>query len=110
MKNFINEGDTLDVVAPSGGVVSGSLYVIGSLVGVATTTVAAGVSFALKTSGVFELPKLSTDVFVAGAKLYWDATNLWLTVAAGSNTQVGVVAEPAANPSAVGRVLLRRFL
>ena len=109
MRNFINEGDTLDVVSSSN-VTSGQLAIIGALVGVATTTALAGISFALKTTGVFELPKLSTEAWTVGQKVYWDGTNLWATIVAGSNTQIGIAAEPNANPSSVGRVLLRRFV
>ena len=108
MKNFIQQGDTLDVVAPAN-VTSGRLVIIGSLAGVATTTAVAGITFALKTTGVFELPKLTTEAWTVGAKVYWDATNLWATIVAGSNTLIGRASEPNANPSAVGRVLLSRF-
>ena len=109
MKSFILQGDTIDVFAPTS-VVSGQLVILGGLVGVATTTAAAGTTFALKTTGVFELPKLSTEVWTIGQKIYWDATNQWSTTTVGSNAQIGVAAEPAANPSAVGRVLIRRMI
>ncbi len=58
---------------------------------------------------MFELPKLSTESWTVGAKVYWDATNQWATITAGSNALIGRVAEPNASPSAVGRVLLSRF-
>ena len=89
MKNFINEGDTLDVVAPTG-----------------------GVTVALKTTGVFEFPKNQNEAWTVGQKVYWDTTNLWATITTGGSatTVIGRVAEPNANPSAVGRVLLSRSL
>ena len=108
MKNFIQPGDTLDVTAAAN-VVSGQFVIMGALSGVATTTAVAGTTFALKTTGVFELPKLTTEAWTVGAKVYWDATNLWATIVAGSNALIGRVSEPTANPSAVGRVLLSRF-
>jgi predicted RecA/RadA family phage recombinase len=109
MKNFINEGYTLDVTSGSN-VTSGQLVILGSLVGVATTTAAAGTTFALKTSGVFELAKNSAEAWTIGAKIYWDTTNLWATTTVGSNVLIGRAAEIAANPSAVGRVLLARTI
>lgn len=109
MKNFIQEGDTLDVTSGSN-VVSGQLVILGSLIGVATTTALAGTSFALKTSGVFELPKNSAEAWTIGEKLYWDATDGWVTATSTSNTQLGVASEVAANPSSIGRVLIRRFV
>ncbi len=108
MKNFIQEGDTLDVTAVAN-VVSGQFVQIGNLGGVATTTALAGTTFALKTTGVFEVPKLTTESWTVGAKVYWDATNLWATITAGSNALIGRVTEPNVSPSAVGRVLLSRF-
>ncbi len=108
MRNFILQGDTLDVVAPSN-VVSGQLVILTGLLGVATTTALAGTTVALKTTGVFELPKLSTEAWTVGAKVYWDATNKWATLTASTNAVIGRAAEPNANPSAVGRVLLSRF-
>ena len=109
MKNFILQGDTLDVSSGSN-VVAGQLVILGSLLGVATTTALAGTTFALKTTGVFELPKSSAEAWTIGAKIYWDSTNLWATTTVGSNTIIGRAAEPAANPSSVGRVLLSRAI
>lgn len=108
MKNFILQGDTLDVVAPSN-VLSGQFVQIGNLGGVATTTALAGQTFALKTTGVFEAAKLSTESWTVGAVVYWDATNLVATLTAGSNKIMGRVAEPVVAPGSVGRVLLSRF-
>ena len=75
MKNFLQPGDTLDLIAPGGGVVSGAGVLIGSLFTVATATRAAGEVFAGKKKGVFTLPKLVTDVMAAGAKVNWNDTN-----------------------------------
>ncbi len=108
MRNFIQQGDTLDVAAASN-VVSGQLVFLGSLCGVATTTALAGTTFALKTTGVFEFVKNSAEAWTVGAKVYWDTTNLWATTTVGSNALIGRAAEPVANPSSVGRVLLSRF-
>lgn len=107
MKNFIQPGDTLTVPAPSGGVVSGGVVVLGSIIGVATTTAAVGLPVALKTTGVFEFPKVSAQAWAVGDKIYWDGTAGNATTSATSTTLLGVATEVAANPSAVGRVRLR---
>ena len=46
MKNFIQKGYSLDLIAPAGGVVSGLGYVIGQLIVFAQATKAAGETFA----------------------------------------------------------------
>ena len=45
MKNFVQPGDVVELTAPSGGVVSGTVYLIGALVVVATVTAAEGAKF-----------------------------------------------------------------
>jgi predicted RecA/RadA family phage recombinase len=104
MKNFIQEGDTLTVAAPSGGVVSGALVIIGSLIGVAVMTAAVGVKVAVKTKGVFEFAKVSAQAWTVGAPIYWDSTAGNATTTSSGNTLIGYATEVAANPSAVGRV------
>lgn len=104
MKNFIEVGDTLTVPAPSGGVVSGGVVIIGSLIGVAGSTAAAGVNVAVKTRGVFELPKVSAQAWTVGVAIYWDAGAGNATTTGTDNTAIGYATEAAANPSAVGRV------
>ena len=76
MKNFSKPGDSLDLIAPSGGVVSGLAYIIGaSIFAVAVATKAATETFAGIVEGVVTLPKLTTDVVAAGDKLNWNDTN-----------------------------------
>lgn len=56
MKNFIQDGSVLTLIAPAGGVVSGTPVAIGQLVVVPVTTVAAGLPFQGHAVGVFRLP------------------------------------------------------
>lgn len=104
MKNFIEKGDTLTVPAPSGGVASGGMVIIGSLIGVATCTAAVSVPVAVKTTGVFEFPKVSAQAWTIGVPVYWDGTAGNATTTTTDNTLIGYATEAAANPSAVGRV------
>ena len=55
--------------------------------------------------GVFDLPKVSTDVFAVGAAVYWDNTAKLMTSTTSGNTKIGVAVVAAANPS--GTVTVR---
>lgn len=105
MKNYVQEGDTMTMTAPGGGVVSGSPYLIGALFGVAVVTATAGVDFELRVKGVFsDMPKATGEVWSKGDPLYWDATAGKLTKTAGNNLNVAVVAEAALTGDATGTV------
>jgi predicted RecA/RadA family phage recombinase len=106
MKNFIETGEVLNVPAPSGGVLSGGVVIIGSLIGIAETTQAVGVTVAVVTKGVFELPKVSAQAWAVGNPIYWDSGAGNATTTSTSNTLLGYATEVAANPSSVGRVRL----
>lgn len=99
MKNYRQPGKSITVPAPSGGTVSGKLCVIGSLIGVASETVAQGVDVALETEGVFKYAKTSALAIAIGDKVYFDATNNVLNKTASGNTLVGIAVTAAANPS-----------
>ena len=107
MKNFINDGDTVEVVAPYV-VASGAGALVGSLFGIAVANAANGAPVSLKTTGVFDLAKTSAQAWTQGVPIYWDnSTRLATTAAAaGANKLIGSADAVAANPSAVGRVLL----
>lgn len=105
MKNYVQSGDVLTVTAPAA-VVSGQAFLVGSLLVVAQTDAATATSVAVVTCGVFDLPKLSTQAWAEGARVYWDDGNSRLTTVASGNTLVGVAASAAANPSPTGRVRL----
>lgn len=106
MKNYVQPGDTLTLVAPSGGVESGVPRIIGDLFVVPTVTADDGQPFAAKTTGVYELPKTSAQAWTQCAKVYWDANNGVATTAASGNREIGVAVKAAANPSALGLVRL----
>lgn len=105
MKNFVQPGDVVTLTAPYA-VASGAGAKVGSIFGVATGDVANAVAGEFMLVGVFDLPKLSTDVITVGAKLYWDDTNKWVTVTASTHILVGVALLAAGNPSATARVRL----
>jgi predicted RecA/RadA family phage recombinase len=96
MKTAIESGDVLTLAAPSGGVVSGSAYLIGSLIVVATETVAQTLPFVGLVVGVVDLPKVAEEGWVQGEKLYWDVSPAGLTKISSGNTLVGVAVDPVA--------------
>lgn len=92
-KNYIQEGDTITVAAPSGGVTSGLGYKIGGLFGVATTTQLVGVDVELATEGVFELVKVGSQAWAVGDVIYWDDGNDRCTTTASGNYEIGLCTE-----------------
>ena len=103
MKTFIQHGDCITVPAPAGGTVSGELYKIGGIIGVAATTEVAGAPVVLKLVGVFGLTKISAQVWEVGDPVFMNTTSRTLTnVSAAGLVLVGVATEVASNPSTVG--------
>jgi predicted RecA/RadA family phage recombinase len=104
-KNFVQEGETLDLAAPyarSAG--QGALF--GSLFAVALSDVANGATGAFKPCGVWDLAKNSAEAWTVGAKIYWNNTDKNCTTTSSGNTLIGCAVAVAANPSSTGRVRL----
>lgn len=74
MKKFVQKGDVLSLIAPSGGVTKDVGYVIGGIFVVAMTSAAQGESFLGKRGGVSSLAKSGSLTFTAGEKAFWDDT------------------------------------
>lgn len=102
MKNYVQHGDTLDLVAPSGGVVSGVAYLIGTIFAVAVVSAAEGATFAGRLTGVYTLPKATGEAWTQGAALYWDNTNKRLTTTSSGNTKVATAAVAAGSGDTSG--------
>lgn len=96
MKNYVQEGDALEFVAPVGGVIAGGFYVIGATFGVARTTAAAGEAFVLDTCGVYALPKKTGETPGPGVAVYWETASSSVTTTVGSNTKIGIHASSVA--------------
>ena len=105
MKNFIQPGRIVTVVAPAT-VKSGDLVVVGKLFGVAVADAADASPVEICTEGVFTLPKVSAQAWTVGAAIHWDNTEKNATTTASGNTLIGHAAETAANPSSAGTVRL----
>lgn len=88
-RNYIADGEHFDYVS-AGAVTSGDLVPMTDMVGLAlASAAAAGVSMAVRTEGVVELTKLTSDAITQGAIVYWDNTNKRITLTAASNTRAG---------------------
>ncbi len=105
MKNYIQKGENLTLAAPYG-VTSGGGVKTGLIFGVAAGDALSGADVDLVTEGVFDLPKVSTDVFAVGAAVYWDDTAKLMTSTTSGNTKIGVAVLAAANPSGTVKVRL----
>lgn len=89
MKNFVQPGDAIDFIAPTGGVVGGAGFLLGVLFGVVRHTAAQTVQSILDTRGVFTLPKAASITPAPGVALYWDDTAKNVTTTVGSNVKIG---------------------
>lgn len=106
MKNYIQVGDAVTVVAPVGGLASGAGHLAGYLFGIAATDAAEGEDVAINTVGVYDLDKPTGIAFDVGARVYWDVANGGVTATATSNRRIGVALAAADNAAALVRVRL----
>lgn len=107
MKNYIEEGNRLQFTVGAD-TAAGAGVLVGKRLGVAANAILNGAVGVLAMEGVFELPKLSTDVVAAGALLYWDDTNKRLTTTATSNTLAGYAQAASGNGVATVNIMLNR--
>ena len=104
MKNYVQPGNTVTVVAPVA-VTSGDGLLVGALFGVATATAAISTNVEMITVGVVDLPKAAVSI-TQGAKVYWDNTAKNVTTTVASNTLIGCAIVAAAVGDASVRVRL----
>jgi len=106
---FVHDGETIDYT-PGAAVAAGDVVVIGELVGVAKSPIAANALGALAVKGIFDLAKATGGgtAISAGALAYWDDTgNVATTDAgAGANKLIGKCVKAAADADATVRVRL----
>jgi len=106
MRNYVQEGESIQVAAPYA-VSSGDGVQVGTaLFGVAATTAASGADVVIKTNGVFDVKAKSTDTPAIGAKLYWDNTNKEITTTATSNLLCGIALVAKASGDTTVRMIL----
>lgn len=106
MKNFIQSGEVVEVIAPYD-VASGDGVLVGGLFGYATHAALTGKPVNIKTRGVFEGKKTSAQAWATvGLAIYWDNAARELTTTVSTNTLVAKNLAAAVNPSATGTVRL----
>ncbi|MBK5911461.1 hypothetical protein CCR85_08150 [Rhodothalassium salexigens] len=107
MKNYIQPGATLTLTAPYA-VTSGDGLLVGAIFGVAAGDAASGATVEAALTGVFDLTKIGSQAWTAGAKVYWDDTNKRCTTVATDNTLIGVAVDAVAGGAGatIGRVRL----
>lgn len=107
MKNYLQDGDEVSMVAPYA-VVAGAGALINGMFGVAQDDIASGATGVFLTEGVFDLKALSTDTVAAadGTLIYWDDTNKRCTTTSTSNTKIGSAVLKKASGDVTVRVRL----
>lgn len=108
MKNYIQENDSIQLIAPVGGVDAGQLYKQGSLVGVVVSSAEEGEKFTLMLEGAFDnVPKKTSESWNVGDMLYYEVASSSLTKTVSSNTWAGYAFYEAASDADKGAVLLK---
>lgn len=106
-KNYRSDGNVVTLTAPSGGVVSGSPVLIGSLLVVPTMSAAVGEKFSGYARGVHELAKVAATAATEGADAFWNNTTKVVTPTSAIGLyKIGVFAAAAAAADSVAEVRL----
>ena len=110
MKNFVQPGESLDFVVPSGGCTSGVGLLIGAMFLVAAVTAAEAETAAGSRVGVFDLAATahaSTQAMTAFVTpVYWDNTTKKVTITATGNQLIGIAIADKASAATTARILL----
>lgn len=105
MKNFVQPGNVIPVIAPYT-VASGQGVLVGALFGVAAFDAANGAPVEIAREGVFDVAAVTADVVAQGGKIYWDNAARKLTATNAGNTLVGAVTIAKGGTDTTARVLL----
>lgn len=104
---YVQKGEIIDYT-PSAARASNDVVLLGVLLGVCCTDIAANTTGALAVEGVFDLPKKAGAAIAAGAKVNWNAANGFQTAAGATGDLAGgaVAILAAASADTVVRVKL----
>ena len=103
---YVQKGDTVTAIAPTGGIVSGVGMLWGQLFGIATHDAAEAAEVEIAVQGVHRIAKTSALAIDVGDALYWDATNKVVNKTSTAQKEVGYAVTAAANPSGEVQILL----
>jgi predicted RecA/RadA family phage recombinase len=90
MKNFIASGATLTITAGAD-IASGAGVLAGGLFGVAAGDIEEDAQGVINLTGVYELPKVGSQAWTVGARVYWNGSAC--TTAANAGVLIGVAVE-----------------
>lgn len=106
-RNYLNSGNDVDLLAPTGGTTSGVGVLVGRIFSIAKLTVAVAIAFVGGTRGSWTLAKTSAQAWAAGDVIFWDNTNARCdNLPTAGFRRIGVCITAAANPSSTGEVRL----
>jgi predicted RecA/RadA family phage recombinase len=105
MKTFVQQGETMTMVAPYT-VTAGQGMQVGQNFGVALLDAASGTPVEAAQCGVMDITKEPSLAIADGARVYWDNTNRRVTTAAAGNLPIGIASGAAAGAASVARVLV----
>lgn len=94
MKNFIQDGKTIDYTVAGSAIKSGEIRMLEDLAAVAVTDGEVDDIIAMNVTGVYELPK-GSGAIKQGQKVYVDATAGNITTTATGNKPAGMAWETA---------------
>lgn len=95
MKNFVQEGKTLSLLAPYA-VASGAGFQVGRIFAVATGTAANGAAVEGAVEGVYTLAKTDEQAWTVGVPIYWDDTAKEATIVGTGRLLIGYAVETVA--------------
>lgn len=105
MKNFRQPGKIITVVATAA-VVSGRMYQVGGLIGVATGSAAIGEEYELALLGVYRFAKDSGLVLAQGDAVDWENSSSSVVADAAGDFDAGIVSKAAGAGETEVEVLL----
>lgn len=107
MLNAIADGNSLQIIAPSGGVVGGGIVAVGKLVGLPVADALEGEQYTLMITGSYrDVPKAASESWAIGDMLYLKADGSSLTKTSTSNTFAGYAHAAADSAAVLGEILL----
>ena len=109
MKNFVQPGETVSVLAPAV-LASGQMFRVGLLAGVASAAAASGADVEMCTTGVFDVPKAGSQAWTVGQLIYGVGTTTLVATTATTTGNillgVAVAAVGSGAGETVGRIRL----
>ncbi len=107
MAKFIQNGNIIDYTNSGASKINyGDIVTLGTRVGIACEDIAVGAIGGVSLTGVYEVPAITTEAFVAGDDLYLDATGKATKTKGSLTVKIGMAtdAKVTAGASAIVRI------